>query len=165
MKSKKNISIFLVEDDPVYASTLKYDLSSDHTYKIKVFSSGEECVKKLYLNPDIILLDYYLNGKLNGIDVLRKIQRFGENIQVIFLSGQEKIEVAANVMKHGAYDYVVKNETAFIRVKGLIKKILNYNKLVKENRDFKKFQAFVLFVLLIGIVSVVAINYMNPGLF
>ena len=139
MKTQEKISIFLVDDDPVYANVLKYDLSTDASHKISVFSSGAACLQNLNTNPDIIFLDYYLGGIINGIDVLKKINKFKKNTKVIiFLSGQESIEVAENVMKYGAYDYVVKNESAFIRVKGLIKIIQHFNELLIENKEFKK---------------------------
>ncbi|MBN4061970.1 MAG: response regulator [Flavobacteriales bacterium] len=140
MKKQNQLSIFLVEDDPLYASALQYDLKSESKYKIRVFPSGEDCLKNIKADPDIVLLDYFLKGDLNGIGVLKKIKQYKNDIEVIFLSGQEKIEVATNAMKYGAYDYVVKNESAFIRTKNVIKKIIRQTELIKENKESKMYK-------------------------
>jgi DNA-binding NtrC family response regulator len=48
------------------------------------------------------------------------------------LSSQDKIEVAVNCMHHRAYDYVVKSETAFLRLQKIITSIFSYKKMEKE---------------------------------
>ena len=47
------------------------------------------------------------------------------------LSSQDKIDVAINCMHHRAYDYVVKNETAFMRLQKIITTIFSYKKMEK----------------------------------
>ncbi len=47
---------------------------------------------------------------------LDRIKAFNPLIPVIMLSAQDKIEVAVNCMKHKAFDYIVKSETAFLRL-------------------------------------------------
>jgi DNA-binding NtrC family response regulator len=48
------------------------------------------------------------------------------------LSSQDKIDVAINCMHHKAFDYVVKSETAFMRLKKIITTILETQKLEKQ---------------------------------
>ena len=48
------------------------------------------------------------------------------------LSSQDKIEVAINCMHHKAFDYVVKSETAFVRLQKIITSIFKYQKMEKE---------------------------------
>ena len=48
------------------------------------------------------------------------------------LSSQDKIEVAINCMHHKAFDYVVKSETAFIRLQKIITTIFRYKKMEKD---------------------------------
>ncbi|MEO8760114.1 MAG: response regulator, partial [Bacteroidia bacterium] len=66
---------------------------------------------------------------MNGIQTLDLIKAFDANIPVIILSSQDKIEVAVDCMHHQAADYVVKSETAFMRLRQIIVKILHYRKL------------------------------------
>ena len=77
-------------------------------------------------------------GRLNKKEVvlkrnfLEKIKEFNPNIQVVILSAQDKIEVAIDCMHHAAFDYVVKSETAFIRLQKIINSITEINKLQKQ---------------------------------
>ena len=48
------------------------------------------------------------------------------------LSAQDKIEVAVDCMHHKAFDYVVKSETAFIRLQKIITTIFEYKKIKKQ---------------------------------
>jgi len=82
------------------------------------------------------VLDYFLDGvdktAMNGIDTLDKIKAFNPDIPVIMLSSQDKIEVAIDCMHHKAFDYVVKSETAFMRLQKIITTIFHYQKIEKE---------------------------------
>ena len=69
---------------------------------------------------------------MNGIETLDKIKEFNPAIPVVILSSQDKIEVAVNCMHHKAFDYVVKSETAFFRLKKDIKSILGIKKMENE---------------------------------
>jgi two-component system, OmpR family, response regulator len=87
-------------------------------------------------NPDLIILDYHLDGieknAMNGIQTLDKIKNMNSDIPVIMLSSQDKIEVAVDCMHHRATDYVVKSETAFLRLQKVITNIFSYKKMEKE---------------------------------
>ena len=47
------------------------------------------------------------------------------------LSSQDKIDVAVNCMKHQAFDYIVKSETAFLRLQKAITTIFHYQRIEK----------------------------------
>lgn len=91
---------------------------------------------KFIHNPDVIILDYQLDGidptAMNGITTLDKIRSINPHIPVVMLSSQDKIEVAVDCMHHKAFDYVVKSETAFMRLKQVITRILHHQKLEKQ---------------------------------
>ncbi len=69
---------------------------------------------------------------MNGIETLDKIKEFNSEIPVVILSAQDKIDVAVNCMHHKAFDYIVKSETAFIRLQKIISTIFRYKKMEKE---------------------------------
>ena len=69
---------------------------------------------------------------MNGLATLDKIKSMNENIPVIMLSSQDKIDVAISCMHHKAFDYVVKSETAFVRLQKIISTIFEYKKMQKE---------------------------------
>ncbi len=132
---KEKISLFLVDDDAVFLKALEIEFLGHADFTIKTFATGELCLKSLSHHPDVIILDYWLDGMdknaMNGIDTLDKIKAFNPNIPVIMLSSQDKIDVAVDCMHHRAYDYVVKSETSFIRLQKIITSIFSYKKMEK----------------------------------
>ena len=142
----KNKTLFIVDDDNIYLKAIEKEIKSSGNYNVLTFSSVEECLEKIGLNPDIVILDYYLNSTnakaINGLSVLDKIKEHKPKTHVIMLSGQDRIEVVVSCMKHNASDYIVKSETAFVRLKRSISAILNNIKLEKENYLYKRIWLF-----------------------
>jgi two-component system, OmpR family, response regulator len=136
MNKKNKIKLFLVDDDELFLKSLEIDFHQHADFDIETFATGELCVANLSQQPDIIILDYLLDGidktAMNGIETLDKIKAFNPDIPVIILSAQDKIEVAVNCMHHMATNYVVKSETAFIRLQKIITTVMRSNKLEKE---------------------------------
>ena len=125
----KLLKIFIVEDDPMYAKILNFHLSKNPDYEIENFASGKECIKNLYKDPAIITLDYTLPD-MSGMEVLKKIRKHNSDISVIIISGQENVSTAVNLLKEGAYDYLVKDNETRDRIWNSIKNI-------RENLELK----------------------------
>lgn len=136
MKNENKIKIFLVDDDALFLKSLEIEFLENADFEIETYSTGELCLENLSHNPDVIILDYQLDGivknAMNGLETLDKIKAFNPQIPVIMLSSQDKIEVAVNCMHHKAFDYVVKSETAFVRLQKIISTIFKYQKMEKE---------------------------------
>ncbi len=136
MSSENKIKLFLVDDDAVFLKSLEIEFLQHADFSIETFATGELCMEKLFHNPDVIILDYHLDGidknAINGMETLDKIKKFNPDIPVVMLSSQDKIEVAISCMHHRAYDYVVKSETAFMRLQKIITSIFQYKKMEKE---------------------------------
>jgi DNA-binding NtrC family response regulator len=136
MKTDTKIKLFLVDDDAVFLKSLEIDFLQHADFTIETFATGELCLLSLSHNPDVIILDYLLDGidknAMNGIETLDKIKAFNPDIPVVMLSAQDKIDVAISCMHHKAYDYVVKSETAFLRLQKIITTIFKYKKMEKE---------------------------------
>jgi two-component system, OmpR family, response regulator len=135
MINEKKILLFLVDDDPLFLKSLEIEFAQNTGSEIMTFATGEKCLKNLSRDPDIIILDYFLNSvdknAINGLEILDKIKTTNPQIPIIMLSSQDKIEVAVNCMKHQAFDYIVKSETAFIRLQKAITTIFHYQKIEK----------------------------------
>jgi len=133
---KNRIKIFLVDDDALFLKALEIEFLQHADFLIETFATGELCMENLTHNPDVIILDYFLDdiqkNAMNGLQTLDKIKAFNPDIPVIMLSSQDKIDVAINCMHHRAFDYVVKSETAFIRLQKIITSIFSYKKMEKE---------------------------------
>lgn len=132
---EKNITLFLVDDDALFLRSLEIEFEQQFKVTIKKYATGEECLAHLSQNPDMIVLDYYLNSidqnAMNGLETLNKIKAVNQNIPVIMLSSQDSIDVAVNCMKHHAYDYIVKSETAFFRLQKAITTYFSHQKIEK----------------------------------
>lgn len=130
------IKLFLVDDDAVYLKLLEIEFLQHGDFDIETYPTGELCVENLSHNPDVIILDYYLDGvdinAMNGMETLDKIKTENPNIPVVMLSSQDKIDIAISCMHHGAFDYVVKSETAFVRLQKIITAIFEFKKIEKQ---------------------------------
>lgn len=132
-KNPQKIKVFLVDDDMVFLRALKNVVAGiDDRIEVFTFSTGEECIQNLKQNPAIVILDYYLDSQLydamNGIKALKKIKQISPETNVIMLSAQSNIDVALDTIKYKAYDYVLKNDEAFIRIKNIVQHILEDKK-------------------------------------
>ncbi len=136
MQNTNKIKLFLVDDDSVFLKSLEIDFLQHGDFTIETFATGELCLQRFQNKPDIVILDYHLDGidknAMNGMQTLDKMKEFDSEIPVIMLSSQDKIEVAINCMHHKATDYVVKSETAFSRLKHMITTVLHYQKVEKK---------------------------------
>jgi DNA-binding NtrC family response regulator len=135
MITEKKILLFLVDDDALFLKSLEIEFTDTTQSIIKTFPTGELCLENISQNPDVVILDYHLNSidinAINGLETLDRIKAANQRIPVVMLSSQDKIEVAVNCMKHQAYDYIVKSETAFIRLQKAITTIFHYQKIEK----------------------------------
>ena len=136
MKNENKIHLFLVDDDALFLKSLEIEFHHHTDFTVETFSTGELCVENLSHNPDVIILDYHLNGidknAMNGIETLDKIKALNPDVPVVMLSSQDKIDVAISCMHHRAFDYVVKSETAFLRLQKNITAFFHYEKIEKE---------------------------------
>ena len=150
--------IFLVDDEPIQNEMLKDYLSERFQYQFKTYDSGEAAMKDMHLNPEIMVLDFHLNAHLpnaqNGVEVLKKVKEIENSPEVIMLSGQDKIEVAVDSMKYGAYDYVIKGETAFARMENIITNI----NVLKNTRAVNKTYRGVIGALVAALVAIIAVS-------
>ena len=136
MRNDNKINLFLVDDDAVFLKSLEIEFLHHTDFTVETFATGELCLANLSHRPDVIILDYHLNGidknAMNGIETLDKIKTANPDIPVVMLSSQDKIDVAISCMHHRAFDYVVKSETAFLRLQKNITAFFHYEKIEKE---------------------------------
>jgi two-component system, OmpR family, response regulator len=136
MRTENKRKIFLVDDDAVFLKSLEIDFLSEGDFNVETFATGELCIENLTSNPDIVILDYHLDGikkgAMNGLKTLDRIKASNPDLPVLMLSSQDKIEVAVSCMHHKAFDYVVKSETAFIRMSKIITSIIQLKKVEKQ---------------------------------
>ena len=111
-----------MEDNKLFARILEFNLTNKLNLEIHNFSSGEECLSNLDLNPDLIILDFTLPG-INGLETLKKIKKHNPKINVIALSHQTNKKVIDEFIKEGALCYIDKNDNPLVELMTYIKKI------------------------------------------
>jgi len=134
-KLNPQYKIFVVEDNTLYAQILKKQLI-DEGYHVKVFHNGRDFMASLDEKPDVVTLDYTLPD-MTGHDVLKKIQRRMPGTNVIIISAQENINTAIDLMKNGAYDYIMKAPDTREKLINVIKNIRETDQLRTENKLLK----------------------------
>jgi len=128
-------TLWLIEDDPVWAELVQARLGNK--YAIRHFPSADEATKAIQTEklPKIILLDYHLGAQQTGLIVLKALHKSESPDKppyVIMLSAQEDVQTAADTFTYGAYDYVVKGDRVWDRLKIALRNIEQAEKLASE---------------------------------
>jgi DNA-binding NtrC family response regulator len=122
--------ILVIDDEPILRDSLEVALKTSG-YEVLTARTGEGGLERFQKeNPDLVLLDHWLPG-INGDEVLRKIKERDPEIPVLIMTAQGSIEMAVNLMKMGAFDFLVK-PFELDQVEDLIKKGLERVRLKKE---------------------------------
>jgi len=126
MSTKKKL--YLVDDDAFFLQLLQLQLSNSLDVEIESFTTGEAVLEAIGGNPDLIVLDYYLDKEnpdaINGMETWERIKANNESQKVIILSGQDNFKVVDKLFDHGITDYVIKDEFAFNTLIEKVKKML-----------------------------------------
>ncbi len=159
MHAKKEV-VFIVDDEPMHAQMMEDHLRSTYPqFEIHKYTTGEECNDNMDKNPGIVILDYHLDAvnknARNGLQVLEHLKK-NYDCDVIMISGQDKIDVAVECMRAGAYDYVVKNETSFHRTETAIERLFKHRSVVAELDKYKRNNR----ILTYGIIGIILLTVM-----
>lgn len=100
--------VFIVEDNFMYSYVLESMLKESELMKVTSFAKGEECLELINNNPDVVILDYNLEDGMSGLDTFNAIRAQKPHVPVIILSGQTDVQLAADILKAGAFDYIEK---------------------------------------------------------
>ncbi|MCS6790775.1 MAG: response regulator [Bacteroidia bacterium] len=149
-------SLWLIEDDPLWSELIQQRYKDK--FDLQYFSSVDSAIEAFHSapkKPRYILLDYHIGGK-TGIAFLKAIRKH-ENPEkppyVIMLSGQEDVQTAVDTFTYGAYDYVVKGEQVWERLKITFRNIARQEELEREIIElrirFRRWQLLVGGILLL----------------
>lgn len=109
MNSEKPFTIFVVEDNEWYNKLLVHNLSLNPDFQVKSFFNGKDLLDALHEQPNVVTIDYRLPDT-NGEALLEKVKSINDSIEVVVISEQEDIKTAVDLLKAGAYDYLVKTK-------------------------------------------------------
>lgn len=148
MKNPTGLKIFVLEDDVWYGSMLQHYLALNPDFEVTRFDNSKDFFGRLHEQPDVVTLDYSMPD-MDGSEVLKRIKEVHPGIQVIIISGQEDVSTAINLLKNGAFDYIVKDDDTKDRIwnslmhlneiNGLRKEVEHLKEQVGKKYDFSKF--------------------------
>lgn len=151
----ENIKIYVIDDEEYYLNLTKVNLNKFGYTDVSIFTSGEECLIKIEEEiPTCIILDYLIKNGTNGDGILNIIKNRYPEIDVIILSGQEDVTIATDMMRNGAYDYIVKDKMTFFNLINTLNSILDkkiYDKKLKKGKN--KYIISIILVWVFGILS------------
>ena len=105
--------VFFVDDDKMILNLLEYTFKSRDGIQVKTFFSGEECLKNMLLEPDLVVVDHMFVGKkgqLNGLQTVKKIREINQEATIIVLSGQDDKSIISDFIQSGAKKYISKDD-------------------------------------------------------
>ncbi len=131
MSSSKPLKVFVVEDDEWYCNFLEYNLKLNDENHVRKFQNAKDFLKALPENPDVVTLDYSLPD-MDGDEVLKRIKEHSPDIFVLAISGQEDVSTAVDLLRLGAYDYIVKDDDTRDRLLNIVNRIRDNIELREE---------------------------------
>jgi two-component system, NtrC family, response regulator AtoC len=133
----KQLKIFVLEDDEWFNNFLVHSISMNPDFDVTGFTEVGAFMKALPQGPDLITLDFKL-GDTTGDQVLAKIKAFDESIPVIIISEQENIETAVELLKLGAFDYIVKSKDIRNRLLHIIQTLVKQKDLYERIEELQQ---------------------------
>ena len=100
-------SILIVDDEPDLRFVLR-SLFEDAGFDVREASDGARALSEAQKNPpDVVLTDVRM-PKVQGLEVLRELQRRDPDVPVVLLSAVEDVATAVDAIRNGAFDYQAK---------------------------------------------------------
>ena len=102
------VRILIVEDEGIVGLDLQRMLQNSGYYVCDIVASGEKAIQKADSDrPDLVLMDIFLQGELNGIEAAGQIRtRF--NIPVIFITASTDKKLQEKALTTEPFGYITK---------------------------------------------------------
>jgi CheY-like chemotaxis protein len=120
MFSQSGPVIFIVEDNLLYQQLIARELET-FGGQVSFYTSGEACLADLSHRPAMVVLDYNLDGQINGLEALEEIRKFDPSIFVVLFSSQQEVHSKENLKRYGTFDFLEKRDHSFSLLRQLVK--------------------------------------------
>ena len=153
----KKILLFVIDDDKSMLEIIESFISTKFPeIRCMTFTDGESALDNLSEDPQMVILDYFLNEQdekaENGFRILRRLKSVNPALPVVMLSGQHNPEIAADIIKAGAFDYIEKNGNSFEKLEIVLQNLLNH---VIINRTTINKRVLIMMLILFGFLTIV----------
>ena len=110
----KPLRVLMVEDSADDELLLRRQLKSAGYHLLLQRVDSNESLRAM-MPPelwDVVISDYKISPLFNGMDALRTVREFDQNIPFFLMSGTVGEDIAVSAMKAGASDYIMKDKSA-----------------------------------------------------
>ena len=105
--NEKKLKIMVIDDENIVGKRLKPALEKTGDY-VEAFEDGEKALERFEESPfDIVVTDIRME-KIDGIEILEKINARSPGTKVIIITGYATVEVAREALSKGAFDFIAK---------------------------------------------------------
>lgn len=130
----KKFSVFLLEDNEMFLTSLKFSLikAFDKDIDVREFTDSKGLAQNMSDCPDVVVMDFHLDEKSNleGLELIKRLKWSNPSTKIIVLTCEESFEIALQCYEAGADNYIRKNIDA---VKKLVQELV-YKKDLAESK-------------------------------
>jgi DNA-binding NtrC family response regulator len=123
MNKINNLRIFIVDDDLFCRELYQKHLRNIGFENILVFENGQSCLDSLYLQPNVMFIDYNMTP-YNGLELMEKVRVLNPDVHVLLISGQKDIRIALEALRGGAFDYIIKGERGLEMISNVTNRLM-----------------------------------------
>ena len=100
-------SVMILDDEPIVCERLRSTLEKINL-DIETFTDPNEAVKRFTEKKFHLLITDLKMKELDGIEILKLVQKISPHTKVIIITGFATVEKAREALKIGAYDFIAK---------------------------------------------------------
>lgn len=162
MSKRDTFRVFIVDDDTKLLTMMKHYIETNSMFNVEMhtFATGEDCLNKIDMKPDIVILDYYFddldqNAK-TGLHIQKEILKKSSETKIIMISGQDDMEIALETIRNGSYDYIIKDDKAIMRTHLTLDNILQAKTKTLELESNNKNLKTTIILMVVFIIAMIA---------
>ncbi len=136
-QASTNNLVLLVDDEPDMLTMLQLLVEKKLGCRVITAPSGVVALELLKVEkPDVMLTDIKMPD-IDGLELLKRINRLDETISVVMMTGYGTIDMAVQAIKDGAYDFLQKpfEKDRIVRV---LQNCIERTTLLRSNRDLQE---------------------------
>lgn len=150
--------IFVVESDDVKIKEIKEAFSHKRHWDFVFYKTAANCISNLDKKPVAVFIDVdnkdIGSNKSDTLHIIDEIKHKSHSIQVVVFAENENEELAAEVLKHGALDYIINNAHRYTNMEAELNWVEYVADKEEENRKTKQMMWYIIGVILLVAIAV-----------
>jgi len=144
----KDITIFIVDDNKVYLNLLKNSLKRKN-FSVFAFTTGEECLDYLELSPELVILDYHLDGvnpyAMKGDKISEIIKEKLPETEIILISSDKKFKFISSI--NFSKKMMFKDDKVLPKIQQNVSSVIEHAKEINNSKS--KINAYLITILIL----------------